>query len=208
MANFDSGFPRQDRGNATPPADSGATRFWFAVYTSCRHEKRVALHLKQREIDHYLPLYTSQRRWRDGSKVSLELPLFPCYIFVQISRQERVRVLEVPGAVSVVGGTGGEPAAISELTLEALRKGIAAGSVEPHPHVTAGQRVRVKAGAFAGMNGIVARKKGSFRVVLTLEQIMQSIAVEVDEADLEPMEPRCETKTGFAAGVQMRWLPV
>jgi hypothetical protein len=50
---------------------------WFAVYTTCRHEKRVADHFARRGIEHYLPLYRSQRKWKDGSKVVLSLPLFP-----------------------------------------------------------------------------------------------------------------------------------
>jgi transcription antitermination factor NusG len=61
--------------------------------------------------------------------------------------------------------------------------------VEPHPLLTVGQRARILSGAFAGMEGIVVRKKNSFRVVLTLEHIMQSIAVEVDEEDLQPLQP-------------------
>jgi transcription antitermination factor NusG len=76
------------------------------VYTTSRHEKRVAQHLSLREIEYYLPLYRSERKWSDGSRVTLELPLFPGYLFVRIKRTERVRVLEVPGALSVVGGNG------------------------------------------------------------------------------------------------------
>jgi transcription antitermination factor NusG len=172
---------------------------WYAVYTTCRHEKRVAQHLAQREVEHYLPLYVAHRKWRDGSKVALELPLFPCYIFVRIGRQERVRVLSAPGALAIVGGTGGEPAPLPDAALDALRQGLQKGQVEPHPLLTAGQQVRIRSGAFAGMQGIVARKKSGFRVVLTLEQIMQSVAVEVDESDLELLAPRDERTAGLAA---------
>jgi transcription antitermination factor NusG len=52
-----------------------------------------------------------------------------------------------------------------------------------------GQRARIRSGAFAGMEGIVLRKKNSFRVVLTLDTIMQSFAVEVDGKELEPLDP-------------------
>ncbi len=163
---------------------------WFAVYTTCRHEKRVALHLSQREIEHYLPLYRSDRKWRDGSRVTLELPLFPCYVFVRIGRAERVGVLSVPGAVALVGGTGGEPAAIPGDAIEALRTGLLERKVAPHQLLRVGEMVRIRSGAFAGMQGVVLRRKGSCRVVLTLEQIMQSIAVEVDEDDLESAAQR------------------
>jgi len=163
-----------------------ATR-WFAVYTTCRHEKRIAQHLSQRNIEHYLPLYRADRKWRDGSKVTLDLPLFPSYIFVHIKKSERVSVLSVPGALAVVGGTGGEPAPLPDAAIEALRAGLTERKIEPHPLLNVGQQARIRSGAFAGMQGIVLRKKSGFRVVLTLEQIMQSIAVEVDEDDLEPI---------------------
>jgi len=162
---------------------------WFALYTASRHEKRVAQHLGEREIDFYLPLYRTQRKWSDGSRVTLELPLFPGYLFVHIPRSERKRVLAVPGALAVVGGTGGEPAALPDSTVEALRIGLKSRPAYPHPRVTAGQRVRIRSGALAGFEGIVVRSKNSFRVVLTLEHIMQSYAVEVDLSDLEPVWP-------------------
>ena len=160
---------------------------WFAVYTTCRHEKRIAQHLSQREIEHYLPLYRADRKWRDGSKVTLELPLFPSYIFVRIKRSERVSVLSVPGALAVVGGTGGEPAPLPDTAIEALRIGLLEHRIEPHPLLRVGQLARIRSGAFAGMEGVVVRKKSGFRIVLTLEQIMQSVAIELDEDDVEPL---------------------
>jgi transcription antitermination factor NusG len=164
-----------------------AATCWFAVYTTCRHEKKIAQHLSLRAIQHYLPLYRSERKWRDGSKVTLELPLFPGYIFVRIKRSERVSVLSVPGALSVVGGTGGTPAPLPDAAIEALRAGLEEHRIEPHPLVRVGELARIRSGAFAGMCGIVVRKKSGFRIVLTLEQIMQSVAVELDEEDVEPL---------------------
>jgi len=88
-----------------------------------------------------------------------------------------------------VGGTGGKPAALPEADIEALRSGLPLRHVEPHPLLKVGQRARIRSGAFAGMEGIVLRKKNSFRVVLTLDTIMQSFAVEVDGKELEPLDP-------------------
>lgn len=179
-------------GPVAEPAD------WFALYTTCRHEKRVALHLEQREIEHFLPLYTAHRKWRDGSRVALELPLFPCYLFVRAPRLQRAQVLSVPGALVMVGGTGGGPAPIDPSAIDALRDGLNKGILEPHPLLTIGQQVRICAGTFAGMTGIVARRKSGFRVVLTLQQIMQSIAVEVDENNLEIVEENQRSHGAFA----------
>lgn len=187
-----------------PETDLSAAR-WYAVYTTCRHEKRVSLHLAQREVEHYLPLYTAHRKWRDGSKVALELPLFPCYLFVRIGRTERVRVLGTPGALTIVGGTGGEAAPLPDAAIEALRQGLSLHQVEPHPLLTAGQQVRIRSGAFAGMQGIITRKKSGLRVVITLDQIMQSVAVEVAESDLELLAaPALEPISRLAATLSLR----
>lgn len=171
------------------PPDAQPAPKWFAVYTNSRHEKRVAQQLSMRQIEHYLPLYHVQRKWSNGLRVTLDLPLFPGYIFVRIQRMQRVRVLEVPGVLAIVGGTGGEPAALPEDDIEALRSGLPLRRVEPHPLLNVGQRARIRSGAFAGMEGVVVRKKNSFRVVLTLDAIMQSFAVEVDGKELEPLDP-------------------
>jgi len=155
---------------------------WFAAYTSPRHEKRVGQHLEIRQIEHFLPLYRTHRKWSDGSRVTLDLPLFPSYIFVRIQRAQRVRVLEVPGVLAFVDGTGGEPASLPEAEIDALRSGLS-------------QRARIRSGAFAGLEGVVQRMKYSYRVVLTLDSIMQSFAVEVDGEELEILDPQSSVST-------------
>ena len=161
---------------------------WFAVYTIPRHEKRLADHFGVRQIEFFLPLYRAIRKWKDGSRINLELPLFPNYIFVRISRRERVRVLEVPGVLSIVG-CGREPVPLPDNEIEGLRRGIGSAKIEPYPYIVVGERVRINAGPLAGMEGVLVRKKNSLRVVLTISMIMQSASVEVDVADLDPIDP-------------------
>lgn len=163
----------------------GCDRRWFAVYTAPRHEKRLAHHLDVRQIEHFLPLYRVLRRWKDGSKVTVELPLFPSYLFVRITQHDRVRILELPGALSIAGA-GREPTPVPDDEIETLRRGVDLSRVEPHSYLVVGERVRINAGPLAGMEGVLIRKKNSFRVVLTLSLIMQSVAVELDADDLEP----------------------
>jgi len=76
---------------------------WFAAYTSSHHEKRVAWHFGERHIESFLPLYCARHRWRNRCQMKFELPLFPNYVFVRMDPRERVRVLEVPGVLSLVG---------------------------------------------------------------------------------------------------------
>jgi transcription antitermination factor NusG len=175
------------RKNSSTPSQAESqnlARNWFAVYTTCRHEKRVARNLGQRQIEHFLPIYRTQHTWKDGTRVMLDLPLFPGYIFVRIDLHDRVGVLEVPGVVSMIG-TAKQPAPLPDLEVEALRAGLDPTRAAPHPLLTVGQRVRITRGALAGVEGIVVRKKSGFQVVLTLNLLMQSIAIEVSGDDVE-----------------------
>lgn len=158
---------------------------WFAAYTSSHHEKRVASHFAERQIESFLPLYAARHRWKNRCEMNLELPLFPNYVFVRIDPRERVRVLEVPGVQSLVG-FGRTLAPLPDFEIEALRSALGQRKIEPHPYLVIGERVRIKAGPMAGMEGVLVRKKNNFRVVLALDVIMQSVAVEVDADDLEP----------------------
>jgi len=144
-----------DAGEVTPwgAPEPCLTSNWFAVFTSPRHEKRVEQHFKLRVAESFLPVYRAPRKWRNGLKVVLDLPLFPGYIFVRMRRSERVRVLEVPGVVAIVGGTGGEMARLPEAEVEALRAGLHLRRVEPHPFLTVGRRARIRSGALAGLEG-------------------------------------------------------
>jgi transcription antitermination factor NusG len=159
---------------------------WYAAYTSAQHEKKVAAELGRRSVESFLPLYSSERRWSDR-RVRLELPLFPGYVFVHLALRDRLRVLQVPGVAKLVG-FGGLPVALPDKQIDALRTGLNGQlRVEPHPFLTVGRRVRISRGPFQGSEGVLVRKKGLYRVVLSLELIMRSVAVEVDASEVEPV---------------------
>lgn len=159
---------------------------WYAAYTSANREKRVAEQLAQRSMEHFLPLYASVRKWKDR-RVKLELPLFPGYVFVQMAPRDRLKVLQIPGVSSLVG-FGGTPTALPDGEIEILRASLGSGvRAEPHPFLTAGRRVRVKEGPLAGLQGILVRRKSKARFVLSVDLIVRSIAVEIDETDLVPV---------------------
>jgi len=161
----------------------GAER-WYATYTRSRHEKRVATQLQALSVEHYLPLYNSVRRWKDR-RIGLQLPLFPGYVFVRMSLRDQLIVLRIPGVVRLIGFDG-IPTTIHDDEMEAMRNGLDSKlRAEPHPFLTVGRLVRIKSGPLAGLQGIMRRKKGTCRLVLSLELIQRAIAVEVDAADIE-----------------------
>jgi transcription antitermination factor NusG len=158
---------------------------WYAIYSCANHEKRVATELHARTVEHFLPLYRSVRRWKDR-RVTLDLPLFPGYVFVRLALRDRLRVLQIPSVVRLVGFNG-LPTALPDIEMEIMRSGLSERlRVEPHPFLTVGRRVRITGGPFAGLEGVMKKTKGNLRAVVSLDLIQRSIAVDVDAADVMP----------------------
>lgn len=174
---------QSERVAADWPADYAEAR-WYAAYTCANHEKRVAEQLAERAVENFFPRYESLRHWKDR-RVKLQLPLFPGYVFVRLVLRERLRVLQVPGVVRLVGFSG-PPIALPDREIEALRVSQATHlHAEPHPYLTVGRRVRVRCGPLKDIEGILIRKKNLLRVVLSIDLIMRSASVEVDAGAVE-----------------------
>jgi transcription antitermination factor NusG len=179
-------FERLTSHQANPAQDHDEELCWYVTYTIPRHEKQVVQRMQGNRIDCFLPLYKSARRWKDR-RVRLDLPLFPGYVFVKILLRDRLQVLGVPGVLQIVSFNG-KPAAVPAREIEALRIGLIRNmSVQPHPYLKVGRRVRVQNGPLAGIEGILVRRKDKFRLVLSTDLIQRSVAVEVEEADIEPV---------------------
>jgi transcription antitermination factor NusG len=175
----------REQESPTARGDSGVEGNWYALYTCPRHEKRVAEQIQQRRISCFLPLYRSVRRWKDRRK-ELELALFPGYVFVRVALQDRLKVLQLPSVVRFVSFNG-HPVPLPEAEIESLRRGLdGCVRMAPHPYLQVGRRVRVSNGPMAGLQGILHRRKEGLRLVVSIEMLMRAVAVEVDEADVEP----------------------
>lgn len=161
-------------------------RHWIAAYTRSRHESAVASQLQQKGLDALLPTYRRLSRWSDRIRRS-DTPLFPGYVFVRIGEGEHLRVLQTGGVVSLVCRSG-KPVPLSDADVAMLRICTAnPAAVEPHPYLRVGQRVRVKHGPFRGWEGVLIEKRNSSRLVLTVEQIMKSVSLDLSGADVEPL---------------------
>jgi transcription antitermination factor NusG len=168
-----------------PQSQSSLQVRWYAACVCSRHEKQVISQLQERNVDCFLPVYRSIRRWKDRRK-ELDLVLFPGYVFVHIDLKNCLQVLQLSSVARFVSFNG-HPAPLPDTEIEALSHGLASGiRAEPHPYLKVGHRVRVKFGPMAGVQGILIRRKDRFRVVLSIDFIMRSVAVEVQESDIEP----------------------
>jgi transcription antitermination factor NusG len=174
---------------ATSESMTNSTRslHWYAVHTRSRHEKSIAARLDSQATEVFLPLHRSRHTWKNGVHAEVDLPLFPCYIFARVGINDRLRLLQTPGVLGFAASSA-RPTAIPNEDIALLRTATAKLKAEPHPYLSCGDRVRIVAGALAGLEGILTRRKQECRVVLSIEAIMRSIAVEVSEFDIEPME--------------------
>jgi transcription antitermination factor NusG len=172
---------------SVPGYPKDAETHWYAVYTCANHEKRIAAQFDERSIENFLPLYETVRRWKDR-RMRIALPLFPGYIFVRHPLRKRLDILQVPGVVRLVGFNNiAAPLPIEDI--ETLRNGLKRSyNAEPHPYLTMGRRVRIVHGPFEGLEGILLRRKGNLRVVLSIHLIMRSVAVDVDLADVQVLQ--------------------
>jgi transcription termination/antitermination protein NusG len=180
-------LPLIERMMTTPafcPNHTSRNPEWFAVHTWSKHEKSVFEQLRSKQVETFLPLYHSSKRWRNGQQGS-PLPLFPGYLFVRIDLQDRLPVLQTAGVARFVG-FGQTPAPVPDDEIAQLELAVANKlSLSPHPFLTVGDRVAIKRGPLAGLTGILTREKQGLRVVLSVALISRSISVELSAADVE-----------------------
>ena len=159
---------------------------WFAVAVKPRQEKLAARVLRDQGLEDYLPLYRARRRWSDRLK-EVEAPLFAGYVFCRFAPRDRAPVLRTPGVRSIVT-FGGRPAPVSDAEISALRQAVGSGrAVEPWSEPGQGQLIRIEHGPLSGLRGVLVRARDDWRVVVSVELLRRSVAVEVDRADLAPL---------------------
>jgi len=165
----------------------GLAHRWFALCVKAGHEKIVATIAHNKGFEEFLPLHQSRRRWSDRIK-SIEVPLFPGYVFCRLDPERRLPLLTIPGVMHLVG-IGKIPAPIEDAEIEtiqmALREGLFA---EPWPFLEIGQRVRLESGPLAGLEGLLIKVRDQHRIVVSVSLLRRSVAVEIERDWVEPLD--------------------
>lgn len=163
------------------------TAKWFALYTRSRHEKVVDQELRKKGLETFLPLRRIIRHWSDRKKI-IEDPLFKGYLFTRVALRDRWTVLNTAGVVGFVGSRRSEPFEVHEKELWTIRRFLEEEiQVDPFPYLREGERVYIRSGPFKGAEGFIVRKNKHCRLVISLDLLMQSVSVEIDEACVEPI---------------------
>lgn len=159
---------------------------WYALYTRSRHEKIVKEELQKKQLETFLPLRKITRQWSDRKKI-IEEPLFKSYLFVRIPLSEKLKVLNTVGVVQFVCNRGAEPVSVPEKELLTIKSFIESSiQIDPFPYLKEGEKVYIRSGPFRGAEGFIVRKARHCRLIISLDVLMQSISVEIDEACVEP----------------------
>ncbi len=173
-------------------------KFWFALSTKTNREKHVAEILRGKGYEEFVPLYRSRRKWSDRLK-EVELPLFPGYVFCRFEPARRLPVLTTPGVVLVVGN-GKAPVPVEDSEIEALKMLVNSRlQVEPWPYLRVGERVAIEDGALAGLEGILLDVRKFCRIVVSVDLLQRSVAVEVDRSRVRPISQRLHQRATHAA---------
>ncbi len=160
---------------------------WYAIYTRPRHEKTVNEKLLEKDYEAFLPLVKRVSQWKDRKK-KVEEPLFKSYMFVNFEYKYRFDVLETNGVVKIINFNG-NPAVVPDWQIESLKKMLESPEpVQVEPYLSPGELVEITTGPMRGMKGTIDRRKGKYHLVLTIDGIMQSVSVEVAEADLKKIQ--------------------
>jgi transcription antitermination factor NusG len=160
---------------------------WYALTVRYQHERQIERALQSKGLETLVPLYRSRRSWSDRVK-DIDLPLFAGYILCQFALTERVRVLDTPGVARIVG-FGGTPAAVENHEIAGIQRLLALNvPLAPWPYLKPGDRVRVERGPMAGLEGTMLRTKDALRLVIGLELLQRSVAVELDREAIVPQK--------------------
>lgn len=158
----------------------------MALVVRHQAEHRVEVGLQQAGLETFVPWHKVRRRWSDRVKI-IQQNLFSGYLFCRSEFNDRRLVLAQPGVQSVVTFDRA-PALIPNEQIAAVRQALQSGlPLGPWPFLKTGQRVRIERGVLAGLEGSLARDPSGWRVVVSVQALERSVAVEVDRDMIRPI---------------------
>jgi len=160
---------------------------WYLVYTLPKHERRICSNFVQTGIDFFFPLKKVLRQWADRKKW-VEVPLFPSYIFVRVSKRDRPKVFGVRGVLKFISNDG-SPTLVGENVINSIKLMLFGNPEATNESFSAGQLLYIRSGPMAGLSGILIEKKGRYRIAMRLHAMNQTIVAEVSSEDIQRAIP-------------------
>ncbi len=157
-------------------------RQWWALHTKPRQEKCLARELFVQCIPYYLPLVKCTNCYH-GRRVSSYKPLFTSYLFLFGTEQERVEALKTNRVVQNLRVHDHE---LLVRNLKHLKQLIRSGApLTVENRLTSGNRVRIKSGSMAGLEGVVLKRHGETRLLVSVDFLQKGASVAIDDFQVE-----------------------
>jgi transcription antitermination factor NusG len=168
------------------PENTPIEQKWYALTVPYQHERQTEKALQSKGLETLVPVYRSRRHWSDRVK-DVEMPLFAGYVLCQFDLTDRIQVMDTPGVCKIVG-FGGSVTALEDCEVEGIQRLVALKvPLAPWPYLKAGDQVRVEHGPMRGLEGSLRRTKDALRLVIGVELLQRSIAVEVERDAVVPI---------------------
>ena len=163
-------------------------KYWYAVYVRSRQEKKIHKIFLNNGIKSSLPLMKTTRQWSDRKK-KVEIPLFRGYIFVRINiGKDKLNIIKTNGVVKFIG-IRSKPSKIPDEEMHWVHMMVEQSpDVQSEKEIPVGQKVRVTAGPFKGIEGVVMRSGNRSRLVVHIESIMYAVSVEINPNYLDEIK--------------------
>ena len=155
---------------------------WFVAHTRPRCEKKLVLFCEREHLPATLPCYRAAHKYR-GKTVVFRKPLFPGYVFLQLTGPQRRKVFNSDYVAKLLDVPDQDPFVVQlgEI-LKALETDL---EIRLAPTIGKGMRVKIKQGPLRGIEAWVEERYGTNTVLLRLDFIGQAAAVKVEATDLE-----------------------
>jgi transcription termination/antitermination protein NusG len=157
---------------------------WYAVHTKSRHEHKVRTGLIQKSIETFLPLIEVWSRRKDRKK-RISVPMFPGYLFVEVSSMDsgkRVEILKTVGVVKILGVPGDSlPSAVPDVKITAIKRLVDSKvEVMHYQYPRIGEMARILDGPFKDIEGVVVETNYNKNLfVISIDILQRSVAIEV-----------------------------
>lgn len=159
---------------------------WYLVHTKPKQEKCALQNLEQQGYVCYLPILPIEKL-RQGQLTVIDEPLFPRYLFIQLSQGISAKSwspIRSTKGVSRLVSFGIEPAKVDEQLIDLLRRQEQAHQTRPQRLFAAGDRVVLTEGPFAGLEGLYQMQDGERRVMVLIELMSKPVPLRVPASGL------------------------
>lgn len=162
-------------------------KYWYAIYTRPRAEKKVYEQLERYGYQAYLPLKKEFRQWKDRLK-KVEVPLFNSYVFVKLNSKEYFQIPKLINGFVRFVTIGGQKVRVREDEINAIKQLLDYNSElidVSNEDFKLNDSVEIKQGKLKGYKGKLVEIRGKTRIAIRVETISTYILVEISRREVK-----------------------